>query len=389
MIHRMIDFKPRNSVILLGPRLTGKSSLLKKYLGNKSYWHVDLLHLKTKLKYSKTPESFREDALFQIEINKIEIFFIDEIQKNPLLLDEIHSLIESHHIVVYISGSSPRKLKRGQANLLGGRVSIRSLMPFTSAELKNKFHLEESLMYGLLPGIYFQQKDTKKSLLVTYVESYIKEEIVAEGIVRNLDPFTRFLEIAASYSSQTLNYSNISRDSSVPLKTVQNYFEILEDTLIAYKLPAWDRSVKKQLAISPKFYFFDSGIVNTLLGRLDSQLDQFQKGELFEQFFINELRAYRSYTESQKKLYYWKTKSNNEVDLIIVNQQKIETAIEIKCKTNLSSKDFSGISSLNEDYPNVNCYLVYLGPTIRNKKNKICTVMNYLDFLNEVALKII
>lgn len=378
--------------MILGPRLTGKSSLLNILLENKKVWRVNLLHLRERTKYIKNLSLFREDAIYQLKNLKIKTFYIDEIQKIPELLDEVHALIEEFKITVFITGSSPRKLRRGQANLLGGRVPIRELFPFIATELKEQFHLEVALRFGLLPGIYFGEESFKKSQLMTYVDSYLKEEIIAEGIVRNLDPFARFLEVAALYAGQTLNYSNISREAAVALKTVQNYFQVLEDTLIAYKLPAWDKSMKKQLALASKFYFFDCGVVNTLLGRLDGTIDSNQKGFLFEQFVINEVRALKSYKQSFVKMHYWHTKSGSEVDLILSHQQKMSAAIEIKYKNSLSSKDFSGLNSFKEDHPKVDTYLVYLGDTRHDKQQsdiKKHQVVNYREFLDQILPKII
>ncbi len=382
MIPRKALFSSNQSVMLLGPRLTGKSSLIKNMLSKNNIWAVDLLQLRVRNKYSKEPELFREDAIFQIKSKNIEAIYVDEIQKMPELLDELHSLFEEYKIKVILTGSSPRKLKRGGANLLGGRVPIKYLMPFISSELLEHFNLEQGLLFGLLPGIYFNDAGLMKSQLMTYVDVYLKEEILSEGIVRNLEPFSRFLEVAALYSSQTLNLSNISRECAVPLKTVQSYFEVLEDTLIAYKLPAWDRVLKKQLAITPKFYFFDNGVVNTLLGRLDAKLDPIQKGFLFEQFVINEIRALINYKQSMKKIFYWKTKSDVEVDLIIASHNKIEVAIEIKYKNNLANKDFVGLNSMAEDHKNIKSYVLYLGESVRKTHQNGHKIFNYLEFLN-------
>jgi predicted AAA+ superfamily ATPase len=265
---------------------------------------------------------------------------------------------------------------------LGGRVPIRHLMPFTTAELKEHFNLEQALQFGLLPGIYFSEKEDFKPKLVTYVDSYLKEEIAAEGIIRKLEPFSRFLEVAGIYAGQSLNFSNISRESSVPLKTVQNYFQILEDTMITFILPAWDKNIKKQLAITPKFYFFDSGITNVLTNHLDEAIDAQQKGHLFEQFIVNECRACKSYQLSLKKLFFWRTQTNNEVDLILANGRKIEAAIEIKYKHELTQKDFSGLDVFHEEHPDTPRYLIYLGDTKAKKQG--VHIYNYRQFILDI-----
>jgi predicted AAA+ superfamily ATPase len=158
-------------------------------------------------------------------------------------------------------------------------------------------------VYGTLPGIYLKDDDLKRDLLITYIDTYLKEEILAEGLIRNLEPFSRFLDICGIYSGEILNFSNISRESSVALKTVQNYFQILEDTLISFKLPAWDKSLKKQLALSSKFYFFDNSVTSVLNNRISFDLSSEEKGKLFEQWCINEVRALKFYSKSLLKLH--------------------------------------------------------------------------------------
>ncbi len=387
MIHRLFKFSAEKNIFLLGPRQTGKSALIKNELKNILHFEINLLKSETYKRYQKNPEFFKQDILYKVKNEKIRIIFVDEIQKLPILLDDIHFLIEEYKIKFILSGSSPRKLKKGQANLLGGRVPIRYLFPFTYLELNESFNLEQALIYGTLPGIYFLLESDKRDSLITYVETYLKEEILAEGIIRNLEPFSRFLDICGIYNSELLNYSNISRESAVALKTVQNYFQILEDTLIAYKLPAWDKSVKKQLALTPKFYFFDNGITSVLNNQLNLSADSNYKGKVFEQYIINELRAIKFYKNSLLKFHFWRTVAGSEVDLLITDNNKILTAIEIKYKTKINSKDFSGLKSFREEQPMVPLYLVYTGEESYEVDG--ITILHYKTFIKIVAEKII
>ncbi len=219
-------------------------------------------------------------------------------------------------------------------------------------------------------------------MLITYVETYLKEEILAEGIIRQLDLFSRFLDICGLYSGEILNYSNIARESAVALKTVQNYFQILEDTLIAFKLSAWDKSIKKQLALHPKFYFFDNGINSVLTNRLSMDISGDEKGKLFEQWCINEVRALKFYSNSLLKLNFWRTQAGSEVDLLIVDQANILCAIEFKYKNKLSKSDFSGLKSFHEDYQNVPRIMVYKDKTSYISDN--LEILSYLDFSKEI-----
>jgi len=349
----MVKIPHDMSFFLFGPRQTGKSSLIRNYLHDKSSWTVNLLINKDFLKFNSHPSLFYSEAKFQIQQNQVRTIFIDEIQKIPRLLDEVHLLIEEHTVQFILTGSSARKLKRLHANLLGGRSLVYNLYPFTYTELKDKFNLARALQFGLIPGIYFTPKELLRKQLLAYVMTYLKEEIAAEGFVRNLGNFHRFLDVAAQYSSEVLNYENISREASIPGKTVKGYFEILNDTLIGFQLPAWEHSVKKQLARHSKFYFFDNGILGALSSLLTGPLSPEIRGKRFEQFIINEIRTLIEYKELDFTLNYWRTSAGNEVDLIISQNQKPFAAIEIKAKKKIHSKDLSGLRSLNEEYPDI------------------------------------
>lgn len=350
-IPRLVQIPHNTSFFLIGPRQSGKSTLIRDFLKDKNHWEVNLLIQREFLRYSKDPTLFREEALFQIKEEKIKYIFVDEIQKLPPLLDEIHQLIEETNCRFILSGSSVRKLKRTHSNLLAGRALLLNLFPLTYLELGKHFHLEKVLKSGSLAGVYFDSDSIKKKRLRTYVETYLKEEIAEEGLVRSLGPFQRFLDVAAQYAGQILNFENVAREAHVPAKTVRGYFDILEETLIGFYLPAWDLGVKKQLAKHSKFYFFDNGIVSALTQGLSEGFSPFSKGALFEQWLINEIRAQVSYQDAEFKFYFWRTQAGNEVDLIMAKGNSPKVAIEIKAMKKVGKKELSGLLSFSEDHP--------------------------------------
>jgi len=344
---------------MFGPRQTGKTTYLKDQLKNTNFFHINLLLSDVYQRYVKQPSLFREDVLYQIKNKKIHTVFVDEVQKIPDLLDEVHNLIEDYKINFILTGSSARKLKRSSANMLGGRAVVRYLYPLLHCELAENFELEKVLQLGSLAGIYLNDKKIAIEKLSSYVETYLKEEIVAEALVRNMGQFHRFLEVAAQHATELINFENIARESAIKAATVKSFFQILEDTLIGYTLPAWNQSVRKQLAQHPKFYFFDNGALNTITEQTTSEkLMPDLRGKLFEQWLINEIRAQISYLRLPIKLYFWQTKAGNEVDLILVKNNLPTIAIEIKAKRNISAKDFSGLRSLSEEYPKIQKILV-------------------------------
>lgn len=365
IVRNMVDFPHNASFFLFGPRQTGKTTALLEFLNSPQkkkpvkFWHVNLLLSKSFLIYKKNPEQFSRDAVHQIEKEKVKYIFVDEVQKIPILLDEIHQLIETYKSVHFIlSGSSARKLKKGGANLLGGRAILRYFFPLLSHELGKKFDLERALTIGTLPGIYFDDPKIAFEKICSYVETYLKEEIIAEALVRNIGDFHRFLEISAQHTTEIINYDNIGRESATKSKSVKAYFQILEDTLIGYTLPAWDKSVRKQLALHSKFYFFDNGVLNGILGSLDGIKFPELRGKLFEQWIINEIRAYISYTRVPIKMHFWRTKAGNEVDLILSKLGKPLAAIEFKAQKEIGKKHLAGLKSFSEEYKVKNLIIV-------------------------------
>lgn len=337
-IKRIINLKEKllkKSHFLFGARQTGKSTLIKNIL--KEYRCYDLLDSETYLTLNMNPKQLEQELT-----NKDTIIIIDEIQKLPKLLDEIHRIIENYGVYFLLTGSSKRKLRRGGINLLGGRARSIHLHPFIYLELKEKFNLFNALNNGLIPSIYFS--DAPKEDLKAYAGDYLKQEIANEGLTRNIPAFSRFLEIAAISNSNIINFTNISNDAQVPLSTVQEYFQILKDTLIAFEVPAWKKTKKRKPISTSKFYFFDIGIVQFLQHRSNLNLKSPETGEAFETYIAHELKSFLDYTQ-KGELYYWRSKSGFEVDFIINDV----LAIEVKATGKIAHRDLKGLKALMEE----------------------------------------
>jgi uncharacterized protein len=366
-IERILDLPAlmeKKSHFLFGPRQTGKTSLIRHTLkGVKVY---DLLDTSIYLALSQNPSRIGQELTA-----KDRIVVIDEIQRLPILLNEVHRLIETRGIRFLLTGSSARKLRRGGVNLLGGRARTKYLHPFTYKELGDKFDLARAMERGLLPSIYFS--DDPRADLQAYAGSYLQEEIVAEGATRNLPAFSRFLKVAALCNSQIVNFTNISNDAQVARTTVYEYFGILKDTLILYELPAWRKSKKRKPLASSKYYFFDVGVVSVLQGRkFRPGTPEF--GEAFETYLMHELISYSDYG-SGENLSYWRSTSGFEVDFIIGDH----TAVEVKAKENLSASDLKPLRALSEEKKLKRYLCVSLEP--RRRRFEEVMVLPYRDFL--------
>jgi uncharacterized protein len=366
-VPRTIDIRAlieKKSHFLFGPRQTGKTSLIHHTLeGVKIY---DLLDSSIYLALSQNPGRIGQ------ELTKDDrIVVIDEIQRLPILLNEVHRLIETHGIRFLLTGSSARKLRRGGVNLLGGRARTKYLHPFTSKELGDKFALNRAIERGLLPSIYFS--DDPRADLKAYAGSYLQEEIIAEGTTRNLPAFSRFLKVAALCNSQIVNFTNVSNDAQVARTTVYEYFEILKDTLVLYELPAWRKSKKRKPLASSKYYFFDIGVVSVLQER-EFRPGTPESGEAFETYLIHELMSYSDYV-SGESLSYWRSTSGFEVDFIIGDH----TAVEVKAKENVSSADLKPLRAFWEEKKMKRYLCVSLEP--RRRRVDDITILPYKDFL--------
>ncbi len=327
----------KKSCFLLGPRQTGKSTLIRNSLPKaKTY---NLLDSNTYISLQKNP------ALIRQELTKDDtIVVIDEIQRIPDLLNEVHLMIEEHQITFLLTGSSARRLKTKGVNLLAGRARSRHLHPFIQSELKEQFELQKALEVGLLPSVYFS--DNPREDLRDYVNTYLEFEIAAEAVVRNLGVFSRFLEVAALSNGQMLNYSQIASDTEVTAPTIREYFQILEDTLIGQRLEPFKRTKKRKAIVTPKFYFFDTGVVHHLVGRQSLAPKTKEFGDAFETYIFHELQTYCDYNFGpNSSLHYWRSTSDFEVDFIL--SEKI--AIEVKAKENVSDRDLKGLKALREE----------------------------------------
>lgn len=339
-----------DSLFLWGARQTGKSTLLKMLFPDAIMY--DLLKSDVRLTLQMRPALLREQCEM---LDEGTLVIIDEVQKVPALLDEVHWLIENKGLRFILSGSSARKLRRSGVNLLGGRALSKTLFPLVSAEIPD-FDLNRALNNGMLPRHYLVENPTMR--IQSYIGDYLQQEIAEEAIVRRLDSFTRFLQIAALSNSEIVNYANIAQDCGISSKTVKEYFTILEETMLGFYLPSFMKVVKRRVIQSPKFYYFDVAIPNHLLNRVPLQQGTDVYGHSLEHLVIQELRAYLSYCRQGKLLSYWHTLDNKyEVDAII---GQAEVAIEVKSSKNILSADTKGLKAFGEEYPDAKLMLLSL-----------------------------
>jgi predicted AAA+ superfamily ATPase len=351
MFTRIATLPERRSCLLLGPRQTGKSTLVRATLP-KDAWTVDLLHHDTFLRFAKDPSQFRREVESRHR-RGVRTVFVDEVQKVPELLDEVQSLIDSRKVRFILTGSSARKLRRGGVNLLGGRALVRRLHALTAEEMGDRFDLERVLRFGSLPQVANAADDEAPDLLAAYAQTYLREEIQAESLVRNLGGFARFLDVAAAQSGEILNAEAVARDAAVAARTVREYFQILEDTLIAFRLEAWRKSPRARLVTHPRVYLFDTGVTNALCRRLHAVPDTTTRGRLFEQWLVVECWRLVDYRHPETQLYYWRTNHGAEVDLVFERHGKLRLAVEIKSRRNVVGADTEGLRSFADAHPGV------------------------------------
>ncbi len=353
MLHRICQLSNEieDSIFLFGARQTGKSTILRQQFPNSIF--IDLLDTSVKSRFRRRPV-----LLYETLYDKPEgtLVIIDEIPEVPELLNEVHRLISEKRFVFILCGSSARKLKRKGYNTLGGRAYPVYLYPFVSAEIPD-FDLDHALLSGMVPPHYLAKNPIRR--LSAYIDVYLKEEIKEESLVRNLDAFHRFLEVAALTDGEMVNYNNIAQDCGVSATTVAAYFEILEDTLIGYRIPAYTQTMKRRLVQAPRFYYFDVGVVNHLLHRKSLERGTPEYGHAFEHLVIQEIVAYLSYNHSDEKLSYWRTYSGMEVDAVIGDAR---IAIEIKSVDEVQTRHLKGLKAFGEDYPSCRRIIVSLDP---------------------------
>jgi predicted AAA+ superfamily ATPase len=352
-IQRQLQIVPllaKKSFFLFGPRSTGKTTLIRQQLAGKAFI-IDLLNSRYFLRLSSAPHELES----MIAATPADIIVIDEIQRIPELLNEIHRLIESRNLTFLLTGSSARKLRRGRANLLAGRVWNAGMFPLIYREIPG-FDLNRYLRYGGLPAVYLSEYPEEE--LDAYVNTYLKEEILAEGLIRRLPPFSRFLKTISLANSEMINFTKLANDCQVPPSTVTEYIGLLEDTLVGFLLPAWTESKKRKAIKTGKFYFFDPGITHMLAGTEALDRNSNLYGKSFEQFICMELRAYLSYRRKKLPLTYWRSKSGHEVDFLIGTR----TAIEVKASRKTSRNDLKGLNYLKEEGVFQNLILVSQDP---------------------------
>lgn len=367
---KLTELLDRKSFFLFGPRATGKSTLVRQQLSG-SATIIDLLDSRIFLRLSSAPY----DLESLIDAGDHALVVIDEIQRIPELLNEVHRLIEGREIRFLLTGSSARKLRRGQANLLAGRVWEAGLFPLTWKEAPD-FNLQRYLRYGGLPTVYLSPLPEEE--LDAYVNTYLKEEIMAEGLIRNLPPFTRFLRSIALANGEVINFTKLANDCQVAATTVREYVSLLDDTLVGFFLPAWSESRKRKAIKSGKFYFFDPGVTHTLTGTrtIDRNSDLF--GRSFEQFIGMEIRAYLSYRRNKLPLTYWRSTHGHEVDFLIGEK----TAVEVKAAAHLTPGDFKGLKALAEERVFTDYFLVSQDPVASRQAD--IRAIHWEDFLNRL-----
>ncbi len=364
LAHRFLEL-PASHFFLFGPRGTGKTTWLGERLGEAL--HVDLLRPEVYRRLRARPERLRELVLGTPSEQRDVV--IDEVQRAPELLNVVHELIESGPPKRYVlTGSSARKLRRGGVDLLGGRAVLRTLHPFMAAEW-SRFELAQALSHGLVPLVV--DAPDPADVLHGYAVLYLEQEVKAEGVVRNLGQFARFLEAVTFSHAAVLNVSNVARDSEAKRKTVAGFLEVLEDLLLAYRLEVFTRRAKRQTAAHPKLYLFDAGVFRSL--RPSGPLDRPEEieGAALEGLVAQHLRAWVAYSPTRFELKTWRTRSGVEVDFVLYGPEGF-WAVEVKNSRTVRPADLRGLRAFGEDYPEAECLLVYRGDRRLKKGNVLC-----------------
>lgn len=373
MFKRLLHIDESASALILGPRGTGKTQWLKATFPDCIYF--DLLHSETFSELLANP-SLLED---RIPSNCKDWVIIDEIQKIPALLNEVHRLIEHKNLRFILTGSSARALRKKGSNLLAGRALTYAMHPLTAIEMGDSFDFNSLLRYGALPKAYTMKNPSH--YLASYTQAYLKEEVQQEAVTRNLALFTRFMQTASFSQGEILNYSAIAREIGSNKQSVSNFFDILDDLLIAVRLPVFTRRAKRETVAQMKFYYFDVGIYRSLRpkGPLDSE--QELDGAALETLFLQQARAINDYYQLGYDFYYWRTRSQQEVDFVLYGEKGFH-AIEIKRKHKLQPQDFKGLELFGEDYPEASRYMLYGGN--RSYFHKDIRVIPFEQMLREL-----
>jgi predicted AAA+ superfamily ATPase len=352
MYSRLLKPPKDKSFFLFGPRGTGKTTWVKSTFPNSVY--LDLLGAELFNDLLADPQRIEK----LIPPNFDDWVIIDEVQRIPELLNEVHRLIESRKLKFILTGSSARKLRKKGHNLLAGRALTYALHPLTVPELGNNFDLNRALSFGQLPSACVESDP--KAYLESYVKTYLQEEIQQEGLTRNLGAFTRFMEIASFSQASLLNISSVARECAVERKVVESYFKILEDLLIAYRIPVFTKKAKRRLVAHPKFYFFDTGVYRTLRPRGPLDAPEEMEGAALETLLFQELNALNDYYKLGYKIYYWRTADNFEVDFVLYGEQGVK-AFEIKRTARPTEAQLKGLRLFLRDYPQAAAYFIHCG----------------------------
>jgi predicted AAA+ superfamily ATPase len=377
MITRALSL-PERSFLLVGPRGTGKTTWLQQVLPQAAWF--DLLRMETVLELTRTPQLFRA----RVEaLPRGSWVVVDEIPKLPAILNEVQSIIADHGRAYRFAlcGSSARKLRRLDANLLAGRVFIRQFFPLTGAELGSYPPLDDILRFGMLPAVR-SDPGHEVDILDAYVATYLREEIQQEALTRDFGAFSRFLEVAALSNAQVVNVAGSSRDAGVSRMTVSRYYEVLFDTLIGLWLPAWRSKARIKEVRHPKFYFFDAGVARALLGRIRDPIEAAERGPLLETLVLHELRAAIAHHGAGGDLSYWRTPSGSEVDFIWRRGRRA-VGIEVKASGRWRREDSASVRFLLEEGVLTDGYLVYTGREIL--QDGPVTVLPVPEFARRVA----
>lgn len=371
MYSRLINYPKSQSFFLLGPRGTGKSTWLKETFPSALY--IDLLKGETALPLRANPS--RLESLIPSGFK--DWIIIDEVQKIPELLDEVHRLIELRKLRFILTGSSARKLRKKGVNLLAGRALNRFMHPLTIEEMKEDYSFQKTLKSGFLPASV--KAENSKDFLMSYVDTYLKEEVQQEGISRNLGGFSRFLEAASFSQGEVLNISEVARECHLERKLITSYFSVLEDLLIAYRIPCFSKRAKRDVISHPKFFLFDVGVFQAIRPRGPLDSDDLLSGAILETVFFQQVLALNDYFQLGYKLYFWRTKNKLEVDFVLYGERGLK-AFEIKRSPTVRNEDLKGLKGFSDIYPEAECYLLYGGENKQTINN-----ITYIPF--EDALK--
>lgn len=371
MFYRTIQFPTEGSFFLFGARNTGKTHLIRHRLAGPEVLYLDLLLPELSEELSLHPGGLAQRVA---AISGLKWVIIDEVQKIPKLLDVVHQLIESTSLRFVLTGSSARKLRRGAANLLGGRAFERRLFPLTAREMGDQFDLIEALEWGMLPRVPSLGHEARRDFLKAYTHTYLQEEITVEQIVRKLDPFRRFLRVAGQMSGQIVNFAKVGREIGSNVPSVQTYFQIIEDTYLGTMLDAFDHSVRKRQRKSPKFYLFDTGVMRALNNALTVELrpQTYAFGVAFEHFVLHEIWRLASYQGKDYQFSYLRTQAGVEIDLVVERPGEKHALVEVKSTELVTEDDVRSLARIGVDMPEAEAFCFSLDQVARKIGNVTC-----------------